>query len=459
MEYRYPVVNSPIRVGDKLMRIRATFWFVLAEIVIAFICALTTDQDIFYRVGYLGVFLISSSFLWSVFSVRGVTVHRYSRGLRQQAGQIFEERFDISNAFPFPRPWVEIRDESDLPGCGGSRVLSWLGAREQRNYSAYTLLTSRGEFHLGPTFIKSGDLFGIFTVEKKYLPDNNLLVLPYSVQLDEFVHPPGILPGGKARQLRTPEVTPHAAGVREYTQGDPLNRIHWASTAHRDRMMVKEFDQDPQSDVWLFIDSQKSTRYQLPSEKMHFERVDQIWLWRHKATIDLPADTFEYAISASASIGDYFIRRNFAVGLCSAGQKMILVSPERGYRQKGKLLETLSFLLPEGKLPIDVLIRSQMSTVSKGSTVVIISSSVENNIMTAVEILTSRHMRPILVLVDPQTFGCDVSNAFIANMLKARNIPVTRLVKGEGIKPGLEKGFYGTDRVDSEPIRLRPFYR
>ena len=36
---------------------------------------------------------------------------------------------------------------------------------------------------------------------------------------------------------RTLETTPYAASVREYYRGDPLNRIHWPSTARRSLYM------------------------------------------------------------------------------------------------------------------------------------------------------------------------------------------------------------------------------
>ena len=55
-------------------------------------------------------------------------------------------------------------------------------------------------------------------------------------------------------------------GVREYVDGDPLNRIHWMSTARRDRLMVKEFELDPQSDVWIFLDAEREVQSTLPYE-------------------------------------------------------------------------------------------------------------------------------------------------------------------------------------------------
>ena len=57
--------------------------------------------------------------------------------------------------------------------------------------------------------------------------------------------------------LQTTHPTPQAAGVREYSPGDPLSRVHWPTTVRRDKLMVKEFDEDSQSSVWLLLDAQK----------------------------------------------------------------------------------------------------------------------------------------------------------------------------------------------------------
>ena len=89
--------------------------------------------------------------------------------------------------------------------------------------------------------LSSGDPFGLFTRKKAYPADETLVVLPMTVNISTFPPPAGLLPGGKMIRLKTMDVTPHAAGVREYVPGDPMKRMHWKSTARRGHFMVKEF--------------------------------------------------------------------------------------------------------------------------------------------------------------------------------------------------------------------------
>ncbi|RME38790.1 MAG: DUF58 domain-containing protein, partial [Thermoflexia bacterium] len=216
-----------------------------------------TNASVYLHLTYLWAFLLLSSWVWSRMALRGLTVQRRARVLRSQVGQIFEERFEIRNASRLPCPWIEVRDRSPLPSSRGSRVLTTLRGRSSHSYRARTRLTRRGIFPLGPTELVSGDPFGLFPVRRTFPPTSSLLVYPMTVPIRTFPSPPGLLPGGEALRRRTPQVTPNAAGVREYAPGDPLNRIHWPSTARRDRLIVKEFELDPLAEVWIVVDANR----------------------------------------------------------------------------------------------------------------------------------------------------------------------------------------------------------
>lgn len=422
------------------MTIRPAFFGILGVMVAAVIGLVWTRAQLFSRLIYLGGLLILACLVWAIFSVRGLVVRRTARGLRQQLGQVLEERFEVVNTTRWMRLWVQVEDASDLPWTSGSRVITQLGKRENRNYSAYTLLTRRGQFHLGPTYLYSGDPIGLFGIRKKIDHSQVLLVLPYLVHLQYFPFPPGYLPGGRALRRKSPEVTPHAAGVREYAPGDSLNRIHWPITARRDKFMVKEFEQDPQADVWIFLDGERGVQAARPAP-VHPQRVDRIWMLGRKYQVTLPPDTFEYAVSIAASISSYFIRRGEAVGMSCIGQVATNIPPEKGERQLGKILETLAFLQPEGSLPLLGLVDAEAQRLQRGSTVVLITASGQDSVIIAVEMLIRRNLKPVVVLVNGQSFGGYLNVDRIQLALRARNVPVTTVAQGEDIKFRLEQGF------------------
>jgi uncharacterized protein (DUF58 family) len=286
-------------------------------------------------------------------------------------------------------------------------------------------LTRRGVFNLGPTVLSSGDIFGIFPSSFKIPNKDILLVYPMMVEITNFPNPPGLLPGGEALRRRTHQVTPNAAGVREYNQGDPLNRIHWLSSARRNRLIVKEFELDPLADVWIFVDAVKSTQYILHQPEEDVKIHD---LWRKDVKIQLPFSTEEYSISIAASLVRDYLRRGRSVGLAAAGSYLALIPPDRGGRQLGKILEALATLRADGDVPLRGLVETQVKHMVKGSSVVLITASTEPEIMIVAEFLLRRGLRPVVVLLDSTTFGGPAGSEALSTDIRAIGIPV-RLVK------------------------------
>jgi uncharacterized protein (DUF58 family) len=431
------------------MQLRRSFWGVLvilaAGILAAFFLPVLAPNfpadsiAVPYRLIYICLLLIIISWVWAVVSIQGVAVRRVGRGFRQQLGEVFEERFEIANRFPIVRVWMEVKDKSNLPGTSGSRVFSWIGSRETRSYSSYTLLTRRGEYVLGPTEIYSGDPFGLFSFRRIFKQQNKVLVMPYMVHLSSFPYPPGYLTGGKALRVRTLETTPHSAGVREYLPGDPLKRIHWRTTARKDHLMVKEFDQDPQADVWIFMDSQKGIHTLIEEDAV--PKTERFWLWRQKYEFKLPPNTYEYATSIAASTAGFFLREGQSVGFISEGQILTALMAERGERQFEKILETLAFLKPEGELPLLGIVEAQAGNMPRGSIAVIITPSTDTKILQVVDSLAIRKLRPIVILFDSSSFGGTGDPESLALSLRTRKIPVTIIRKDADLKRSLENGF------------------
>ncbi len=393
-----------------------------------------TGGKIYYRLAVFGALLFFGSWLWSQYSLRGLKFQRNARTLRAQVGQIFEERYELENNSRLPRLWLEVLDESLLPGADGSRVVTMIAGHNTRSYLARSRLVQRGVFPLGPTTLRSGDVFGLFPISKILLAKDALLVYPMMVDIRNFPNPPGLLPGGESLRRRTHHVTPNAAGVRDYVTGDPLNRIHWVSTARRGRLMVKEFELDPLADVWVFLDAQRSIQAgnsYLPSPQISQD------LWRKPQKINLPPSTEEYGVSIAASLVRDYLRRGRAVGFVAAGQHLAMLSPDRGGRQLGKVLEALALLRCEGEIRLRGLIETQVKHMVRGSTVVIITASVDREVGLVVDYLIQRGLRPIVILLEAHTFGGVSGSLELSAQLRILGIPVRLVENGSDLEAAL----------------------
>lgn len=423
------------------MTVQKTFLGYLILLAAVFIAGFLSEPQnayVFNRIGTLLIFIGLVSLGWTAISLRSIEIRRTSRVHRQQVGQIFEERFEIINQSRLGQLWLEIRDQTDMPVKRGSKVVANIGPHQYRSYYSRTLLTQRGSFTLGPTAISSGDPFGLFSKQITFQAEKTLVVLPYIVNLQSFPSLPGRLPGGRALRRKSLEVTPYAAGVREYVPGDPLSRIHWRTTARKDKLMVKEFEQDPQADVWILLDALMGVHISLPHENIENQQREQFWVLPHRIEVPLPPDTFEYAVSAAASIANFYILEGRSVGFASDGRHLTVIPAERGERQLGKILETCAFLKPEGKVPLLGILEGQANQIARGSTVVLISASSSENMVLAVDILLRRDLRPIVILVDPGSFGAAVDSALLAERIRQYGVPVSLIHKDDSLQAALE---------------------
>jgi uncharacterized protein (DUF58 family) len=407
---------------------------VFALFLLSLIAGVATGGKIYYRLSVFWAILFFGSWLWANLMLRGLYFQRSARTNRAQVGQIFEERFEVQNTNLVPRLWVEIRDESSIPGSDGTRVLTMVEGRQGRSYLARTRLVQRGVFPLGPTILASGDVFGLFPVTRSYSAKDTLLVYPMMVEVRTLPNPPGLLPGGEALRRRTHQITPNASGVRDYYPGDPMNRIHWTSTARRNRLMVKEFELDPMADVWIFLDAYAGVQAALPKPPLDSQVGD---FWKQTPTIPIMPSTEEYGVSAAASLVRAYLRRGRAVGLVAAGQQLTLMPPDRGGRQLGKILEALALLRAQGDLPLLGLVETQVKHMSRGSTVILTTPSVHHDISLSIDYLLQRGLRPVAVLLDASSFGGIAGTDRLSAEIRTLGVPVRVIKNGVNLEIAL----------------------
>ncbi|MBI5955155.1 MAG: DUF58 domain-containing protein [Chloroflexi bacterium] len=396
---------------------------------------LVTGVDIYWRFLYLGGLLAIGSGIWTQWVARGLRLTRNARILRANVGDFFEEHFEVVNGSRALAPWIEIFNQSSIPYASGSRLLTFVLGRQKRTYLARTWLTRRGAFPLGPTRISTGDLFGLFRSGREIAATQTLIVLPMLFEIKSFPLPPGLLPGGQVIRRKSPDITPHAAGVREYAPGDAMKRIHWPTSIRRNQLMVKEFEQDPQAEVWLYLDSQQDVHLE-KTRRLDQEPIE-INLFGRRPDFQLPPSSLEYAVSIAASLAHYFIAQRRAVGYASAGQTFTVHHAERSERQEARILETLAFVEANGSLSIAALVAAQASQLPQGSTAILITPTVRPELLLAVDDLKRRYLRPVVILLDIQTFGGIRGTEKLARSLRERRVPLCVIACDTDLKQAL----------------------
>ncbi len=407
--------------------------------------ALVTGRQLFYNLVYLWLTIIVIAGVWTWTGINRIRIGRHTRALRAQVGRPLEERLAVRNTSPVPKLWLEVRDHSDLPGHEASLVVDSLGPNRERVWVVRTMCRERGRFQLGPLSLTSGDPFGLFQVTRAVPQTTHIVVYPMTVDLPDFTLPLGPMPGGDALRRRTHYVTANAAGVRDYSPGDSFNRIHWASTARRDRLIVKEFELDPLSDIWLFLDGDRSVQASLPAPEP--ENAPLNVLWPSKAEkVTLPGSTEEYAVSATASLAQYFVRRDRTIGLLTYGRTREVVQPDRGERQLTKMLETLAMFRAESRIPLADALAIEAQQLPRWTTVILVTSSGDMQWVLGAQALKRHGLRVIAVVIDASTFGGFNANAGIVAALWSAGIPAFRVAYGDDLVTALSYGSFTSQR-------------
>jgi uncharacterized protein (DUF58 family) len=408
--------------------------------------------EIYTRFLYLGVLFIVVSWLWTQISLRGLVARRRARSLRASVGDIFEEYFELANESRIGKLWVELSNETNMPGSSGSRVLTMVSRKQKRTHIARTWLVRRGGFKLGPTRLVSGDPFGLFRTERVFPAEHSLIVLPMIYEISSFVSPPGLLPGGQVIRRKALDVTPHASGVREYVPGDPMKRIHWPTTARRGQFIVKEFEQDPQAEVWLFLDAQHAVHAEKPHK--YPEMYGEGWMLDRRPQYELPPSSLEYAISITASLAHYYLRQRRAVGLVTAGHQFRVIPAERSERQESKILETLAFIEAETDLSIAGMIAAQAGQLPQGSSAILVTPTVYPELLAAVDDLQRRNLRPVVVLLIADSFGGAKGGEKLYGSLLERNVPICRIYCGADLS--IELSGFSANMTSQDSSWQRP---
>ena len=392
------------------------------------IAGLFTGRAIFFTIAFLMGIVYLMAILRAWMSVRGLGMRRHTRTRRSQVGRTFTEVFTVRNLSLLPRLWLEVRDHSTLPGHRASHIVPSLGRKKEYQWRVDTPCSVRGEFQLGPMTLNSGDPFGLFSTPRRVNATERIIVYPEIAPITQFMIPMGNLSGGEAQRFMTHHVTTNAAGVREYVPGDSINRIHWKSTARRNKLIVKEFELDPMVDMWLFMDFSAESLVEASS----VERAGRVGyvLPGHNG---IPPSTEEYSVVIGASLAQYFVQLERALGFVAYLPRREAYLPERGHRQLTRVMETLAIARSTSTMSLKETLSLEASNFSRGATLVIVTSSLSLDWVIQVELLARRGIRPMCVFIDPASFGGSYSSDDLRSSLHNARIPTIHVQQGDDL--------------------------
>ena len=345
----------------------------------------------------LGV-LLGVGYAWAKALANHVTCRRELLHGWVQVGDLLEEMFTLRNGSAWPLLWAEVVDHSNLAGYTIRRVAS-VDAHGEVRWSNLSECRRRGVFTLGPWELRMSDPFGFFEIAQHYPETASLLVYPPVVRLPPLRLPQGAAEGQSQARVRALQWTANAATVRDYHPDDPQRRIHWPSTARREKLLVKEFDLEVSGDLWVLLDLDARVQAGEGEES-----------------------TGEYGVILTASLADQMLRQGRAVGLVVYGEERVFVSSGRGRGHSWDILHALATVSVGEDWPLARVIAETGRVLSRGTTVVIITPSCDPTWLGELLPLARRDIAASVILLDAASFGGDGNVVAMQGMLADQGV-------------------------------------
>jgi uncharacterized protein (DUF58 family) len=366
--------------------------------------------------------MIGFGFLWSRQMALKLSITRLQRYGWAHVGDLLEEKFELSNRSVLPVLWVEVDDYSDLPGYSARSVRSVEG-RQTIHWRSEGICRQRGLFTLGPWSARTSDPFGFFEVAFDFPEARSILVYPPVVHLPAISLPRGAATGSGRTSRRAIEVTTNAAGVRAFSPGDSLNRVHWRTTARLDRLMVKTFDLEPSGDLWIVLDLDASVQAGEGEES-----------------------TEEYGVILASSLADRVLQQNRAVGLVAYGAAdargsraaeplPTIVMPQKGRAHQWRILQALAVVRAGGNWPLARVLAEMDRNLGRGMTLAVITPSCDPSWLAGLLPPMRRGVAPTVLLLDPGSFGGSGNVGALSGLLADFGVPIHHVQKGMPFTP------------------------
>ncbi|KEZ49514.1 DUF58 domain-containing protein [Metabacillus indicus] len=260
-----------------------------------------------FQGGFVSWFLFYSFMPISLYSLLvalcPLRTFEVTRAINQEQFSVGEKligTITIERAFPFPLFYLVVEDVlpeklSKLMEMQEPKKLLYPWFKKKIIMSYELSRMPRGEHRFTQVRVRTGDLFGLIDKEVTFDAENYFLVYPHSVDLSYRQNEKQFEQGAASSKAKFWQDTTMAIGIRDYQPGDRFSWIDWKSTARRDRIMTKEFEQMQSHDVVVMMDR-------------------------------TPSDVFEEIVTFSASLAKSIIKSGAKLGFVSIGSEKSIFS-------------------------------------------------------------------------------------------------------------------------------------
>lgn len=271
--------------------------------------------------------------------------------------------------------WHLLPPEALCAG-GRHRVLFTLRAGEERTFQHEVVFPRRGKYTLGRLYARVHPGTDLQPLLAEYRYDQMCHVYPHITPLPHRIQPMHTHASFGNYVSRTAGEGLEFAGIRPYSSGDRVRRVHWRASLTRQQLYVTDYYCERNADVVILLDTLVSVG-------------------------SSQANTLDVAVRAAASLAAHYLHHKDRVGLVQCGGVCTWLPPAAGQLQRYRLLDALLETQPQFSYLTADITRIPPRVLPPGALIFVITTLLDARIDVVLHDLLARAFHLALLLISP----------------------------------------------------------
>lgn len=284
-----------------------------------------------------------------------------------------------------------------------SFFIGYLGIKSSCEIKYEYLCFKRGEYKMGPFGVYFFDPLNIFFFKRVFYVYSGVVVYPKIFRIERFpALTRSILPWFGIETARSSGDDDEFYGVREYKEGESVKKIHWISSARKNKLIVKQFQLQSFFGATIIFNLEKAKN-----------------LGEGKESVA------EYIIKIAASVAHYLTEKGVSIELLAHIGEIVHLPFNKGQDHLENILKVLAVAQAESRISFREAFEEFARYIPNDSSLVAVMSDQDYADLPHMVTLYSRGVSLIPLIVVSDTFLPVFDKKKVARQTRIR---VTNLV-------------------------------
>ncbi|MDD5129452.1 MAG: DUF58 domain-containing protein [Candidatus Omnitrophica bacterium] len=263
-----------------------------------------------------------------------------------------------------------------------SFFVSYLESKSTCEIKYDYLCSKRGEYKAGPFVVYFFDPLNLFFFRRVYHVYSGVVVYPKIFRIEKF--PPltkSVLPWFGIETARSSGDDDEFYGVREYKEGESVKKIHWISSARKNKLIVKQFQLQSFFGTTIVFNLEKARNIGEGKESVA-----------------------EYIIKIAASVAHYLTERGVSIELLAHIGEIVHLPFNKGQEHLESILRILAVAQAESRVSFSEAFEEFTRYIPNDSSLIAVISDQDYTDLPRMVSLYSRGISLIPLIVVSDTF-------------------------------------------------------